>query len=342
MPRTRSRHRRGIHILPLLLAAVALGIGLFVYLRSGAETPPYEHSIQGSDTSDSDEVQAPDAEDNGGSGETAPPPRPDHVTTASGIDCTLTELGDDAIYTGELLVVSNAVPFHFPEEQELVNVYDNKTTSYYVRDMEVYLAPVALEALNRMMDGFIAQGGSKTVNMVAGHRTKEVQEHLFDQSSDLNGLDHAQEYVAQPGCSEHHTGLVLDLHLFFSDGTSEDYDGTGEYAWINQHCQDYGFVVRYRGDKQAITGIADEPWHFRYVGLPHAAEMVEQDLCLEEYIDYLRGFTFEGEHLTIECGAGTYEVWYEKGTETYLPDSGEYWVSGNNIDGVIVTCKVNE
>ena len=101
-------------------------------------------------------------------------------------------------------------------------------------------------------------------------------------------------------------------------------------------------MVRYRGDKQAITGIADEPWHFRYVGLPHAAEMVEQDLCLEEYIDYLRGFTFEGEHLTIECGAGTYEVWYEKGTETYLPDSGEYWVSGNNIDGVIVTCKVNE
>ena len=147
--------------------------------------------------------------------------------------------------------------------------------------------------------------------------------------------------MAQPGGSEHHTGLVIDLYLYFSNGTSGDYDGTGEYAWINSHCQEYGYVVRYAGDKQSLTGIADEPWHFRYVGVPHATEMVEKGMCLEEYIDYLRQFPFDGDHLTIEAGGKKYEVWYDAGSEVYLPDSGNYTVSGNNVDGVIVTCEVS-
>ena len=63
--------------------------------------------------------------------------------------------------------------------------------------------------------------------------------------------------------------------------------------------------------------------------------------CLEEYIDYLKGFPFEGDHLTITCGTGSYEVWYTEGTEAvYLPDSGAYSISGNNVDGVIVTVQV--
>ena len=76
------------------------------------------------------------------------------------------------------------------------------------------------------------------------------------------------------------------------------------------------------------------------MGLPHAYEMVKEDMCLEEYIDYLRQFPFDGEHLTITCDSGAYEVWFDAGSETYLPDSGDYWVSGNNVDGVIVTCKI--
>lgn len=59
-----------------------------------------------------------------------------------------------------------------------------------------------------------------------------VSAHLFDQSADRNGLEHAQHYVALPGRSEHHTGYALDLSLYFSDGTSADFDGTGSYAWL--------------------------------------------------------------------------------------------------------------
>src|SRR5699024_4721472 len=68
----------------------------------------------------------------------------------------------------------------------------------------------------------------------------------------------------------------------------------GEYAWINENCQDYGWVVRYDQAKAELTGIYDEPWHFRYVGVPHATKMAGLDLCLEENIDYLKDFTFEG------------------------------------------------
>lgn len=277
----------------------------------------------------------------------APPPAKEQgqsgekKTTPSGVACTLTELGEDAMYEGDLVLVNNQVLYHFPDDQQLASIYENKTSSYYVRDMEVYLAPHALKALNGMLDAFQAQGGSKTVNVVAGYRTREFQQHLLDQSAQRNGASYAQRFVAQPGGSEHHTGLVVDFSLFYGDGSSEEYDGKGEYAWINEHCQDYGWVVRYDGAKEAFTGIGDEPWHFRYVGEPHAAAMTELGMCLEEYTDYLKGFPFSGEHLTVDCGSGTYEIWYTTGTKAYLPDELEYTVSGNNVDGVVVTCKVS-
>lgn len=265
----------------------------------------------------------------------------EHMTTPSGISCTRRDLGENAIYEGELILVNNETLYHFPDlQQELVSIYDNKTNSYFVRDMEVLLAPVALDALNQMLDDFRTQGGSRTVNVVAGYRTEEFQQHLFEQSADRNGQDHAEQFVAQPGGSEHHTGYAVDLSIFNSeDGTSRDYDGSGEYAWINENCQNYGYIVRYATDKAALTGISDEPWHFRYVGVPHATEIVNNDFCLEEYIDYLHQFPFEGEHLSIRCETGTYEVWYCEGHESYIPDTGEYQVSGNNVDGIIVTCK---
>lgn len=258
----------------------------------------------------------------------------------SGVACSQAELGEDAIYTGELILVNNWTLYRFPEDQPLTCIFDGKTGSYYVRDREVYLAPVALEALNAMMDAFQAQGGSKTVNVVAGYRTEAFQQHLFDQSAQQNGQAHAEKFVAKPGGSEHHTGLVVDFSLFFKDGSSAEYRGTGEYAWINRNCQNYGWVVRYGEDKEALTGIGDEPWHFRYVGIPHAAVMAEEDLCLEEYIDYLKQFPYDGQHLTVDCGGEAYEIWYCAGTQAWLPDEGEYTVSGNNVDGMVVTYQI--
>ena len=328
-----NRRRRGKPLAAILVLVLLAGAGLLLYRHFGLlELPLREPPVPA----------GPPAAADGGEPAREPETLSEHMTTPSGVPCTLTELGEDAVYTGDLILVNNQIFYHFPENQEqtLAVIFDNKTGSYYVRDKEVLLVPHALAALNEMMDAFREQGGSKSVNVVAGYRTLDFQQHLFDQSAEQNGLEHAQQFVAQPGGSEHHTGLVVDFSILHSDGTSEEYQGVGEYAWINGNCQDYGWVVRYDLAKVALTGISTEPWHFRYVGVPHATVMVRENLCLEEYIDYLRQFTFDREHLTVECADGTYEIWYAEGSAVHVPDSGKYAVSGNNVDGLIVTCKI--
>ena len=64
------------------------------------------------------------------------------------------------------------------------------------------------------------------------------------------------------------------------------------------------------------------------------------DFCLEEYIDYLHSFPFEGEHLFVDCGAERYEIWYEEGSVVHLPIEGDYAISGDNMGGMIVTRKL--
>lgn len=320
------RRRRGVYIPPpiKLLALLLAAAGVFVWLRH-SRAPGSERPAAGGP----DSVQR----------EPSHEPLPEKTTTPSGVSCTLTQLGEDAIYTGNLILVNNWTAFHFPDNQTeaLSCILDERTDSYYVRDGSVLLMPEALQALNDMMDAFKAQGSRKSVQIVAGHRTTEYQQHLFDQSAERNGLEHAKKYVAQPGCSEHHTGLVVDMGTM--DG--EFMESSGDYAWITANCQDYGWVVRYETGKEELTGIWDEPWHFRYVGVPHATEMVRLDYCLEEYITYLKQFPLDGEHLIIDCASGKYEVWYAQGGETYLPDDRPYTVSGNNVDGVIVTCRID-
>ena len=82
----------------------------------------------------------------------------------------------------------------------------------------------------------------------------------------------ALETVAIPNTSEHQLGLSVDLL------------GTDAVPWFQEHCWDYGFILRYPGEKENITGITDESWHFRYVGKTVAQDIRESNLCLEEYL----------------------------------------------------------
>lgn len=68
---------------------------------------------------------------------------------------------------------------------------------------------------------------------------------------------------------------------------SKTKDGNEVYEWLENNSYKYGFVKRYADDKKDITGIINEPWHFRYVGIEAAKVMYEKNLCLEEYIDLI-------------------------------------------------------
>ena len=272
--------------------------------------------------------------------EPVPASAPEAVSVPKPEGFLLAELEESAIHRGELILVGGNTPYHLPDELLLSSVTEGKNGSYYIRSTDLLLAPAALEALNALLEEFLANGGSKTINLVAAWRSEDTQQHLFDQSAARYGSDHASQYVALPGYSEHHTGLAMDISLYFPDGTSADFTGEEEYAWITENAPRFGLILRYPQGKESATGIAYEPWHFRYVGIPHALAMTSLGMCLEEYIAYLRSFPYDGAHLFLEQGRERYEIWFEQGSDAHLPIEGVYTVSGNNVDGLIVTRKL--
>ena len=239
---------------------------------------------------------------------------------------------------GELTLVSNTHPLEASCGEDLVSIYDFKNDSYFVRDKDVLLDRAALDHLNDMMAGFKKATGKGDVNVVSGYRSVDAQQKLYNNSLADNGQEHTDAFVAQPGCSEHHTGLAVDLSIYHAeDGTSESFKGTGDYKWFSENAWEYGFILRYAPEKADITGISGEPWHFRYVGAVHAYYIQAHSLCLEEYIELVRKCKYDGEHLSITVDGRSYEVYYCGVSPAHVPKDGGYVLSGDNDGGCIVT-----
>ena len=252
------------------------------------------------------------------------------------------QLGEEELHKGDLLLVNNQIACQFVENDELVSLYDVKTASYSVRDVYVQIQQRMADPLNALLDDFSVQTGLHTVNVISGFRTREFQQELLDERSREEGAVEAAKWVAQPGGSEHHTGLAVDLGLIYDSGATATFDGEGAYGWIEENASRYGFILRYRAEKQAMTGICEEPWHFRYVGVPHAYVMEQNGQCMEEYIDYLRQFHAETQHLEVQYEGRSYEIYYAEGTEVPVPEDEPYTLSGNNVDGFIVTVELEK
>ncbi len=141
--------------------------------------------------------------------------------------------------------------------------------------------------LQEMFDAARADGIYPVV--VAGYRTHQVQQRLLDEKiqaykdegySQKEAEKLAKSWVAVPGTSEHELGIAVDINADTSLCTSDDL-----YAWLDENGYKYGFIYRYPQDKTDITGIINEPWHYRYVGTEAAKEIYEQGVCLEEYME---------------------------------------------------------
>lgn len=200
---------------------------------------------------------------------------------------------------------------------------------------EVFLNCEAAGALEKAVE---AVGGGEMIVPVSGFRSAEEQREIFQNSMRENGEAFTRQFVALPDHSEHQTGLAVDLGLKAEniDFICPDFPYEGICQRFREAAPRYGFIERYQKGKENITGIAHEPWHFRYVGLPHAEIIAETGFALEEYTDFIKGFTFDKP--LRKCGA---EVYYEEIKESKciirVPDKGKIIISGNNLDGVIVT-----
>ncbi len=262
---------------------------------------------------------------------------------------------------GNLVLVNNRIKFlGSVNEDELVIVHDMKNKAYWVSDRNVKLLPVAMDALNSMLLDFKNATQNGNVMARSGYRTIQYQEQLYNDELAKNGAD-SSTLVAMPGYSEHHTGLVVDFTTY--NGKSyDDFTGEGDYAWIMNNCDKYGFINRYPKGKEKLTFIDNEPWHFRYVGVPHASIMKDYDLCMEEYIDFIKNYTIDtGMFLKEMPNGAKYLVYYvpmvhAESTAIYFPlkedplypDDTSKWqpypyeISGNNVDGFIVTVTLKE
>ena len=148
----------------------------------------------------------------------------------------------------------------------------------------------AADALLRMLEAAKADGITNW-QVSAAYRSYADQQRIFDnkvKSFQINNPDWslsrcrsaASVTVADPGASEHHTGLAFDMTV----PNTSMFLGTKQCTWLHQHCWEYGFILRYTDEKQQITGFAGEAWHIRYVGTEHSLAMQQSGQCLEEYL----------------------------------------------------------
>ena len=123
----------------------------------------------------------------------------------------------------------------------------------------------------------------------SSYRTYEYQERVFNATAVEKGVEHATQYVAPPGGSEHQTGLAFDV-IFRRNGEmiEQQLETDPEIAWMHRNAHRYGFILRYPKGKEAITGFNYEPWHFRFVGRELATKLKENDQTLEEYYELKR------------------------------------------------------
>lgn len=192
---------------------------------------------------------------------------------------------EDPTATWELLLANPDNPL--PEDFEV-----DTTVVQGSFEMDVRVA----DAMKQM----IADAKEDGVDLMvcSAYRSISRQQELFDaevqvQMSSGKTREEAEALtatmIAVPGTSEHHTGLAADIVTPTHQNLDAEFADTAAGKWLQEHAVEYGFILRYPEDKQDITKIIYESWHYRYVGVEHAKAITENGLCLEEYLEQLRG-----------------------------------------------------
>ena len=149
------------------------------------------------------------------------------------------------------------------------------------------MVPVAAAAVEQLAAAAAKEG--IVLNGVSAYRSIAYQKEVYARNLKRYGQKHADQYSSVAGYSEHHSGLCIDISSPSEGNALEERLGrTKEGQWLAANAHRYGFVIRYPKGKEAITGYAYEPWHIRYLGIPLATYLYENDLCYEEFISLVQ------------------------------------------------------
>ncbi|MCD8108420.1 MAG: D-alanyl-D-alanine carboxypeptidase family protein [Oscillospiraceae bacterium] len=206
---------------------------------------------------------------------------------------------DEVITEDEYTTLDSDDEYYFQTEEDYL-ILVNKTNllpddykietdtvqgSYEMEKTAAYYCKLMIEA---------AAADGINLKVLSAYRTVAYQQKLFDRNVESrmedDGMTYEEAYadtaqnIAPAGGSEHNAGLVVDIITENDWDTYTDFDQTEEFAWLQEHAAEYGFILRYPEGKEDITGFVYEPWHYRYVGVKYAADIQASGLCLEEYL----------------------------------------------------------
>lgn len=189
-------------------------------------------------------------------------------------------------------------------------IYQDEDDFFYVVN-KTYLLPEDYEIQTDYVQGsyemektaakhmreMIAAAKEDGINLkvLSAYRTVNYQKKLFERNVKSRMEDYGMSYeeayydtsinIAPPGGSEHNAGLAADIITENDWDTYTGFEDTDEFAWLQIHAPEHGFILRYLKGKEDITGYIYEPWHYRYVGVKYAQDIMDSGLCLEEYFE---------------------------------------------------------
>ena len=282
----RRRRSTSVSVLPILLsvavvlAAAFAGVTLFKHFSGGSPTPKdnmlvinkQENSKEESQSSEDDIIVISS-------------PSEDSESDTNSSVSSASEAFDGIDKTDWRLKLVNSVnKLDGDYEVKLAEVTGGyQMDARMVDDMKAMLAAAKADGYN--------------LQICSAYRSTERSRVLYNNQiakfknagyTNENAAIEAAKWVAPPGTSEHNTGLSADIvsNTYFSRHAELDhvFETYKEFTWLYEHCAEYGFILRFPKDKQEITGITYEPWHYRYVGKENAKKIMDAKICLEEYL----------------------------------------------------------
>lgn len=186
-----------------------------------------------------------------------------------------------------LVNADNVLPDGWEEALDITTI-TNSVGDEVMVESKAYEAYCALkEAVEKDLEGY--DKGEVRLELDSAYRSVEAQQKIVDDFTEKYGEDYVKKYVAVPGFSEHHTGLALDLYFTVDGKDVYENEDLVQYPdiWEAVHARlpEFGFILRFPEDGEAITGYAYEPWHIRYLDSPEIAkEITDKGITLEEYL----------------------------------------------------------
>lgn len=259
---------------------------------------------------------------------------------------------NDDIADLSLRIINRDNPITEQQVDGLTNLI-KLTNPSYVKDnrQDLFILPFVKQALETLLNAADSQDASLNMHVASAYRSYTDQLQSFDYWVNKRVTEQnmtykeAYEYtagrVAIPGCSEHHNGLTLDVigAGYLLDESSK---GSPYAKWLKHNSYKYGFHIRYEEGKQDYTKITlYEPWHLRYVGLPTAYYLYQNNLCMEEFYYLL----VKNGYVDFEFEDATYRYMYSASNNIYIDSQimqiEQFSVIASGINGFVLLCRIN-